>query len=210
MGTVSAQVFENRKQDSLSSRRVAHELECLALDGSHKSKDSDGASALKVLKARYGSLLRFCIAHSDVFAVRGDDPAKKYEICLLREDERHGEPPTSTEGTLFGEDVQGARAAGPIEVKGSAEEGEEYGRLVSMSAALIEGIDLTSRQSITQEVIPQQGVVSVPADARRTVAELRAVLRGLGLRVSGTKQELLDRLEEHQRSQLYGWSTKGE
>jgi hypothetical protein len=40
------------------------------------------------------------------------------------------------------------------------------------------------------------------------VTELRKVLRDLGLSPAGTKKELLERLEDRQRNELYDWSRK--
>jgi hypothetical protein len=58
------------------------------------------------------------------------------------------------------------------------------------------------------------GANSPPSDSRRIssnyeemkVAELKAVLKGLGLSTVGNKKELIERLHDSQRSALYDWS----
>lgn len=40
------------------------------------------------------------------------------------------------------------------------------------------------------------------------VADLKSLLRGLGLPLSGTKKELVERLADHQRGEMYSWSNR--
>jgi hypothetical protein len=54
---------------------------------------------------------------------------------------------------------------------------------------------------------PLVGVPSMSYSSMR-VTELKKVLRDLGLSPAGTKKELLERLEDRQRNELYDWSRK--
>lgn len=182
---------------------VGGELGRIALDG---SPDPRGASALQVLKARHPTLLSFCQAHSEFFVVKGDNPAHEYQICLVK---KGNEVAVQSGESVPSEDEGGGvSVAEPmVALEHATSEDEIYGNLVSLNATLVQGMSPASCVTDVEASVPRQKIAS-SVDATQTVPELKAVLRGLGLRVGGTKKELLERLEAHQRSALYGWSTK--
>jgi hypothetical protein len=174
----------------ISSRALGRHLQSIPLEA-----DGTRSNALAALKAWYVNLYGFCEAHSALFTV---------EHAVDQED------------VGFFLRLTGSKDA--------AEASEGMMQASEEAAAGAEGIKLRRRWKKLKEdelgpVTAKEGLPQPSTTAAATgssdpnsmkVVDLKNLLRGLGLPLSGTKKELLERLADHQRGEMYSWSNRSD
>jgi hypothetical protein len=180
------QLFAASNTDLISSRALGRHLQQIP-----QEVDGSKSNALAALKAWYVNIYGFCEANSALFAV---------------------EHAVDQEGSGFFLRLVGGNTPG--EVPGSAGNTAEVDGDVSSGSKLRRQWKKMAPETVDAEKVQQPASSTAAAASAEPhsmkVADLKSLLRGLGLPLAGTKKELLERLADHQRGQMYSWSNRSD